>query len=169
MKVSKLLVIMLMSILLFTINACEKKSSGGEQEVVTEGEESGLRLAIDTTYDAVRNGVRLTLAYDNTSSSFLGNVENITNQTIFLVRVEVHLSDGTELGPTTPVELVPGAKASVNLPVEGQLFSWWKAHAESSEKGGEEGGDHEGEHKEGDEHKTDDEHSSEGEHKSEGS
>jgi len=39
------------------------------------GEESGAELAIHETYDAVRNGVRLILAYDAESNSFIGTVE----------------------------------------------------------------------------------------------
>jgi hypothetical protein len=41
-----------------------------------DGEESGLRLAPDEIFDEVRNGVRLILAYDPQSNTFVGTVEN---------------------------------------------------------------------------------------------
>ena len=50
---------------------------------------------------------RLVLSYDSTSNAFIGNVENTTDTTLRRVRVEVHLSNGTELGPTTPTDLAP--------------------------------------------------------------
>jgi len=94
-----------------------------------------VRIAIDETYDAVRRGVRLILSYDSTSSTFVGTVENVIDETVSAVRVEVHLSNGTELGE----------KIAVKLSAEGQDFEWWKAHAESGE-GEEHSGEHEGEH-----------------------
>ncbi len=75
-----------------------------------EGEESGQQFAKDETYDHVRNGVRLKLAYDATTNAFVGTVENTTNQTVSRVRVEVHLSNGIELGPTTPSDLTHRSK-----------------------------------------------------------
>ena len=78
------------------------------------GEESSTELTLNETYDNVRNGARLILAYDAQSNSFKGTVENTTDETLQQVRVEVHLSNGTELGPTTPVDLQPGAKAILN-------------------------------------------------------
>ena len=110
-----------------------------------EGEESGQELAKDQTYDQVRNGARLKLVYDAEANAFVGTVENTTNQTLSRVRVEVHLSNGIELGPTTPTDLAPGQKMSVRLDAAGQDFDKWSAHPEigSSEHGGE------GEHGEG--------------------
>lgn len=142
MQISSLFTILLMSISLLTTSGCKNKCPEGGHEGESEGEEAGPRLALNETYDAVRKGVRLILAYDSTSSSFAGTVENVTDQTISSVRVEVHLSNGTELGPTSPVDLAPGDKASVNVSAVGQSFSWWKAHAETSEGGGEHGGEH---------------------------
>jgi len=106
-----------------------------------------MRLAIDDTYNSVRNGVRLILSYDSTSSAFAGTVENVIDRTVSAVRVEVHLSNGTELGPTERKDLAPGEKAAVTLSsIKGQDFDWWKAHAEAGEGGGEHGGEREGEH-----------------------
>jgi len=57
-------------------------------------------------------------------------VENLIEKTLTRVRIEVHLSNGTELGPTEPIDLEPGKKVEVKLSAEGQSFEWWKAHAE---------------------------------------
>ena len=51
------------------------------------------------------------------------------------VRVEVHLSNGTELGPTTQVDLEAGEKRAVKLSAEGQTFESWSTHAEVGEHG----------------------------------
>ena len=96
-----------------------------------EGEESGRALGLDETYDQVHNGVRLILAYHRASFSFIGSVENITDKTIKKVRVEVHLSNGTELDPTEPRDLAPAEKSGVKIDATGQVFEWWKVHAES--------------------------------------
>jgi hypothetical protein len=96
-----------------------------------EGEESGEKLALTDTYDQVRNGVRLVLAYHRASFSFIGSVENVTDKTIKKVRVEVHLSNGAELGPTEPKDLIPGEKSGIKIEATGHVFEWWKAHAES--------------------------------------
>ena len=117
--------------------ASTQKSEQGEHEGEErgehgeEGEETGPRLAKDGTHDEIRKGVRLILTYDSESSSFVGTVENITEKTVSRVRIEVHLSNGTELGPTPPMDLAPGKKVDVGLSAEGQSFEWWKAHAES--------------------------------------
>lgn len=99
---------------------------GGEGE----GEETGPRIEIDGIHDEVRKGSRLILSFDKETSSFIGTVENVTEKSISMVRIEVHLSNGTELGPTEPINLEPGKKADVKLSAEGQSFEWWKAHAE---------------------------------------
>ena len=52
-------------------------------------------------------------------------------KTVSRVRIEVHLSNGNELGPTAPIDLAPGKKVDVGLSAEGQSFDWWKAHAEA--------------------------------------
>lgn len=78
----------------------------------------------------MRAGVRLILAYDAETKAFVGTVENTRGYTLEQVRVEVHLSDGTELGPTSPVDLKPGEKRAVILPVAGSGFATWSAHPE---------------------------------------
>ena len=108
----------------------EKGEHEGEREHAGESEEAGPRIAKDGIHDEVRKGVRLILSFDNESSSFIGTVENVTEKTLSRVRVEVHLSNGKELGPTEPIDLAPGKKGVVELSAEGKSFSWWKAHAE---------------------------------------
>lgn len=113
-----------------------------------QGEESGAELALDARYDEVRNGARLLLAYDAQSNSFIGTVENTTDRTLKRVRVEVHLSNGKELGPTTPADLAPGEKREVRLPATETGFDGWVAHPEvgSGEGVGEHGGEGSREH-----------------------
>lgn len=130
----------------------EVMDSGGEAshgEGGGEGEESGTQYLKSETYDEIRNGARLILNYDANMSAFVGTVENTTNQTLSQVRVEVHLSNGTELGPTTPQDLAPGEKMDVTLDATGENFSTWGAHPEvGSGSGGENGeqGEGAGEH-----------------------
>ncbi len=115
-----------------------------------EGGGGANALAPHETFDAVRSGARLILKYDAPSNSFKGTVENTTSGVLDRVRVEVHLSNGTELGPTTPTDMAPGEVVMINLPATPASFTGWTAHAEvggggeGSESGGEHGGD--GEH-----------------------
>ncbi len=104
------------------------------------GEESGTLLGRDETYDKVRNGARLILRYDQAAQAFVGTVENTTAATLEQVRVEVHLSNGDELGPTKPRDLAAGATMDVRLDAPGQSFTGWSPHAEvGPQSGGEHG------------------------------
>ena len=133
-----------------------------------EGEESGTEFGLDDTYDETRHGARLVLAYDAEGSSFQGTVENTTDETLKRVRVEVHLSNGRELGPTTPADLKPGEKREVKLTAESEGFDGWSAHPEvgnrehgHGEGRGEHGREGRGEHdRDGGEHDRE----SQGEH-----
>ncbi len=107
------------------------EGEAGEHTHEGEGEESGPQIGLDGTHDEVRKGVRLILSFDSESSYFVGTVENVSENTVPKVRVEVHLSNGTELGPTEPVDLAPGKKIEVKLSAVDQTFIWWKAHAEA--------------------------------------
>lgn len=129
------------------IIGCSKKNTPSHSE---EGEESGAELALNDTYDRVRNGARLILTYDAQSNAFKGTVENTTNETLKQVRVEVHLSNGKELGPTAAVNLASGEKSEVQLSATSTDFDGWTAHPEVGK--GEHGSDKErGEHdREGD-------------------
>ena len=128
------------------------EGSEGNGEHGSGGEEGGgaNALAPDEIFDAVRSGARLILKYDAPSNSFKGTVENTTNGVLGRMRVEVHLSNGAELGPTTPTDMAPGEVVTINLPATPASFTGWTAHAEvgaggeGSESGGEHGSD--GEH-----------------------
>ena len=139
--------------------------TGGEgPESGSGGEEgSASMLALDETFDAVRGGVRLILNYDATGNAFTGTVENTTGNALSNVRIEVHLSNGTELGPTSPVDMAPGQVIDVNLPSTQASFTGWVAHAEvggdeGSGSGGESGGEHGGGGEGGGEHGSAGEH-----------
>ena len=74
-------------------------------------------------------------------------MENTTNGILDRVRIEVHLSNGTELGPTTPTEMAVGEVIAINLPATPAEFTGWTAHAEVGAGG--EGSDSGGEHRAG--------------------
>ena len=127
----------------------EGGSEGGGGEGSESGGEEGsaAKLALDETFDQVRAGARLILRYDAPTNSFMGTVENTTNNVLTRVRIEVHLSNGTELGPTVPVDMAPGEVLAVNLAATPEPFTGWIPHAEvgSGEGGGEHGSGGEGE------------------------
>ena len=133
------------------------KSSGDS------GEESGTQYMLDETYDETRRGAQLVLKYEPEKEAFMGTVANTTKKKLSKVRVEVHLSNGVELGPTTPKDLDPNEKMDVMLAATGQKFKTWGAHPEV---GGSGRGEHSGGHGEG-EHASDGEHGSGGESKGE--
>jgi len=124
----------------------ERRGEHGERRE-GRGEESGKRLAKHEKWDATRKGARLILAYDAATQSFKGTVVNTTSKTLPDVRVEVHLSNGVELGPTKRTDLKPGAKLTVELAVTNPKFKWWTTHPEHGReehgKGHEEEGDRE--------------------------
>ena len=121
-----------------TINPLTGLSGSGEGGSETAGEESGTALTLDQTYDTVRNGARLVMFYDAQNNAFAGAVVNTTTSTLQQVRVEVHLSNGVELGPTTPVDLAPGERVYVVLTAPDRAFNGWTPHAEAG-AGGESG------------------------------
>ena len=109
------------------------ESSEGEGEGEgegREGEESGVYIGADETWDAVRRGARLILKFDADADAFVGTVTNTTSAPLCGVRVEVHLRNGPELGPTPPANLQPGEAADLNLPTRGETFTSWTAHPE---------------------------------------
>ena len=106
------------------------EGEGGEHD--SEGEESGEYIGREDSWDATRNGARLALSFDSESNAFVGTVENTTERTLCAVRVEVHLSTGTELGPTERTDLPAGETTSVKLPTSGEVFETWTAHPEIS-------------------------------------
>ena len=107
-----------------------REGGEGSGEHGGEGEEDGTQYTLNQTYNEIRNGARLILAYHPRTNSFNGTVENTTDNILKLVRFEVHLSNGTELGPTTPADLDPGEKRTVQLTATGKDFDRWSAHPE---------------------------------------
>ena len=134
--------------------------TGGERggEVTEAGGENDTAVALTPgqTYDVTRNGARLVLAYDPATNTFNGQVTNTTNSVLTRARVEIHLSNGTELGPTTPTDLAPGQSLRISLPAGQAPFTTWSPHAEvgnaeagESGTGGGEGAERAGGHNEG--------------------
>ena len=124
----------------------EHSGEGGESGGGSD-EESARQYRKDETYDQIRAGARLVLAYDAGTNAFMGTVENTTSRTLTRVRVEVHLSNGTELGPTTPMDLAPGQMIAISLRATSAPFVTWSAHPEvggSNGEGGESGEEHSG-------------------------
>ena len=136
----------------------ESAATSRGERAPTRGEESAADLTLDARFDQVRDGARLALTYDPTERVFTGTVENTTERTLRMVRVEVHLSNGMELGPTIPVDLQPEASQLVSLAVYNAVFDGWSAHTEvghDEHLGESEGQDHDegrGEHAEHGEH-----------------
>lgn len=114
----------------------------GEHARETDGggehEESGTEYGLADRYDNVRNGAHLVLAWSAEAGSFEGTVTNVTGATLKRVRVEVHLSNGLELGPTEPRDLKAGERMVVSLITSRRDFERWSAHPEvgSGEHGG---------------------------------
>ena len=109
------------------------EGSGSEVAEGSGGSEEGSgasQLALNETFDEVRGGARLVMVYDAPTNSFRAIVENTTGNTLTNVRIEVHLSNGTELGPTTPVNMAPGQVMRVILPSTPEPFTGWTPHAE---------------------------------------
>ena len=122
----------------------EEHGEGGEggegehgEEGEGEGEESGVYIGLEETWDVTRNGARLVLSFNPASNAFVGTVENTTARTLCAIRVEVHLSTGTELGPTPRTDVPTGETTAVELPTEGEAFETWTAHPEMSACSGE--------------------------------
>lgn len=111
-------------------NSDYEKSRSLEESEEVNNEESGDEFTKSETYDRVRKAVRLIISYNGQSNSFIGTVENTEKETLKQVRVEVHLSNEIELGPTTPVDLRPGEKRNVELTATSRSFNKWSAHAE---------------------------------------
>ena len=152
-------------------NSKQKAEAAGESETLDtakdlheadlhgEGvsEEDGTMLALDEVYDVVKKGTHLVLKYNEEVKAFQGTIENISNEPLSRVRVEVHLSNGMELGPTVQADLEPGERRNVLLGPVSEDFERWSTHAEvgdseHSHGEGEHGHSHEGEGEHGHSH-----------------
>ena len=136
------------------VAAMGNRGGAGAGEQGAGGEEGGTLLTLDQTHDAVRLGAHLIMGYDANANAFIGTVKNSTNATLQQVRVEIHLSSGTELGPTTPRDLAAGESMPVRLDAPNEAFDGWVPHPEvgpQSPSGGEGGDGSEGSGGEGSE------------------
>ncbi len=147
------LTLLLVAILMAAVLGCDRAN----RQMIPVGpapaddEESTVQLALTDTYDHIRNGAHLIMAYNPATNAFEGTVTNTTGGILPLVRVEIHLSKGgvttVELGPTTPTDLAPGETQDIVLMAEGPSFDMWTAHPEvgpmsgGGGEGGGEGGD----------------------------
>ena len=124
-----LVLLVILSALLYACADTNNLPTGESGEVAhDEGdEESAAQFTKANTYDAIRKGARLTLRFDASANAFVGSVTNTTNQPLRRVRVEVHLSNGTELGPTTPRDLPAGNTMPIKLDALGEAFNTWSA------------------------------------------
>jgi hypothetical protein len=113
----------ILALLAFAVAAC--------RDLSTEPGESGTRWNMDQTATDTRRGVDLVISYDASSRRFTGTVTNTTNATVTEVRVEIHLSNGTELGPTPRIALAGQEVRRVTLDnTSGQSFTWYSVHVE---------------------------------------
>ena len=92
--------------------------------------ESGTRYGPGDEARELRGGVELVMRFEQGAERFSGTVRNTTNQTVGNVRVEIHLANGVELGPTPRVDLAGGETRPVELDARGQAFDWWTVHVE---------------------------------------
>ena len=115
-------------VLVATLAACT--------EGLTEAGESGTRWNPNETATDTRSGVNLVISYNSSSQRFSGTVTNTTGSTVTDVRVEIHLSNGTELGPTPRVELKAQEGRPVTLDASGQNFDWYSVHVEIGSSSG---------------------------------
>ena len=139
-----------------------EERGGGEHGQSGEGggEDEGAYVPKMTKQNELfANGARLVLAFDPKTQVFAGSVTNTTARTLTQVRVEVHLDNGTELGPTKRIDVAPGQTVPVELGAFGNEFNAWVSHPEAgveeghggggeegAEEGGEEGAEGAGEH-----------------------
>lgn len=127
MRKRRFIVMLALVVVLLTILACSNPTS--------HNEESGTQYGIGDTCYEVKNGLRLIIAYEDSTDSFVGTVENVSSELIADVRVEIHLDSGTELGPTTYTDLEPEQITNIILEVNGEAFVTWEVHAESGTSG----------------------------------
>ncbi len=95
-----------------------------------EAGESGTQYRKSQIASETREGVVLVIAYDSASDTFIGTVRNTNDRTVQHVRVEVHLSNGVELGPTPRVNLAAGETRAVHLSAMSQSFTGFSVHVE---------------------------------------
>ena len=95
-----------------------------------DNEEGGIQYKLTETAEQTRGGVDLVMTYDQNTQKFNGTVTNTNDTAVDKVRIEIHLSNGTELGPTPNTVLEPQESQMVTLDANGQRFDWWSVHVE---------------------------------------
>ena len=128
------------ALILNLVAACDSPSGPSEigegahsesgPESGSEPGESGMQYGLTDTARESRSGVDLVMRYNAGQARFTGTVTNTTNGTVSNVRVEIHLSNGIELGPTPRVNLGPGQVHEVELDAGGRSFTSWSVHVE---------------------------------------
>lgn len=106
--------------LVLSIAACDTTETG----------EGGTQYQKTDVVSETRSGVDLVIQYDAGNERFTGTMTNTTNAPASGARVEIHLSNGVELGPTPKVDLSPGQEVPVTLDARGQSFTTWAVHIE---------------------------------------
>ena len=131
--------LIMLALLFGVVTGCTDSGDSAEEhesmdeaamDMEMEEEESGMQYAMDDTLSEDRHGARLMLTYNAEMNVFMGMVENTTDAMLENVRVEVHLSNGMELGPTEAMDLGAGESAEVSLAADTMAFDMWSAHAE---------------------------------------
>ena len=123
-------------LILNLVVACDSPSGpseigeGAHSESGSEPGESGTQYGLTDTARESRSGVDLVMRYNAGQARFTGTVTNTTNGAVSNVRVEIHLSNGIELGPTPRVHLAPGQVHQVELDAGGGSFTSWSVHVE---------------------------------------
>lgn len=126
------------ALILGLVAACDSNPPTGPSEIGERGHtesgsepgESGTQYGVTETARETRSGVDLVMRYDAGQERFTGTVTNTTNGTVSNVRVEIHLSNGVELGPTPRENLTSGQSRPVELDARGHNFSTWSVHVE---------------------------------------
>ena len=115
-------------------DASTPSATASETRTADAGAERGEERAIARTanWSETRGDGWLQLSFNSASNSFVGRVSNTGNEPLCDVRVEVHLSTGTELGPTEPTVVPYGGSINVTLPSGGEEFATWTAQHEMS-------------------------------------
>jgi len=96
----------------------------------TEPGEGGRRWDKDEEATVTRSGVKLVIRYHSSDEEFRGTMTNTTDSPVSDARVEIHLSNGKELGPTPGTGVAGGENTDVTLDAAGQDFSWFSVHIE---------------------------------------
>ena len=153
MKYTSIIVIML---IMATVSGSFALAQGQTEKSSTEhqrdsrsgeGEEKGIEYSIDQSCEVIQNGCYLYLSFDKDKNEFIGYAKNLSDRTLTGVRLEIHLDNGIELGPTRRVTLAPEAVVNLSLKGSSRKFSKWTAHlevgsSEGSENSIEDGSEH---------------------------